>query len=144
MVWERIAEGNTWTSTMTLGLYVNFWGVKVPVLHLLTSFCILSHFHSITSCSSTHSTAETSKYHQDFIHLFCNYCNFSCAWLPQQKAAYEEGTHLHLWMSNEECHWTPPSNQMRFCHYTRLTMTLFQCVVLFLHHSFLSLLPVCC
>lgn len=63
---------------------------------LLISFFIVSHFHSITG-SSTHTTAETSSYNQDFIHHFCNYCNFNHPWLPQQKPAYEEvkaSTHL--------------------------------------------------
>lgn len=70
---KRVTEGNIWLSTMMPALHVDFGGVHVSLLCLLTNFCILSHFYSISS-SSTHSTAETDSYSQDFTHCFSNCC----------------------------------------------------------------------
>lgn len=67
---------------------LTFGGVHVSFLGLLTNFYIVSHFHSITR--STHTTAESSSYNQDFTHNSCNYWNFNHPSLPQQEAAYKE------------------------------------------------------
>ena len=96
---------------------LTFGGVHVSLLYVLTDFCIVSHFHSITR-SSTHTTAEEFSYNQYFIHHICNYCNFNHPSLLQQEPPYKD-VKAHIYISFraclEECHWTPPRSQLRFC-----------------------------
>lgn len=113
----------------------------------LTSFCTVSH-HSFMS-SDTHTTAEIYSYSQDCGFILFSYIIFiitetstippghsrTCLWR-------NEGRYLTIFRAPlKKCHWTLPSNLLRFCHYTSRAMILCLCFVLFLH-QFLQ--PVAC
>lgn len=92
---KRVTEGNIWIGIMMPALHVDFGGVHVSLLFLLTCFCIVFHFTASPAAAPTHLQKHIATVRISDI-AFVIAVNFHHPSLPQQDLLMRKHTSTYL------------------------------------------------